>query len=37
MYILLFWDNYCDQKVKNKLFVVFFPLFLPESEENERV
>ena len=27
MYILLFWDNYCDQKVKNKLFVVFFPCF----------
>ena len=34
MYILQFWDNYCDQKVKNK--ALFFPLFLPEWEENER-
>ncbi len=35
MYVLQFWDNYCDQRVKNKpLF--FFLLFLPELE-NEHV
>ncbi len=33
MYILQLCDNYCDQKVKNK--PLFFPLFLPEPEENE--
>ena len=35
MYILLFWNIYSDQKVKNKH--LSFSLILPESEENERV